>query len=500
MGGIDVGGALYEQVKRGIDYAGLKSYAKLDADKGAAAMRNYVYGDWTMENTSARLVSGKDELRFEEEIKNEKGEKATALTTSQGNGRLIQMVNSGNADINAVRLGHEAYRNGVIGGGQTEEMVRAVMVHTVMADKMYRNGADFSGDANIMQDLYEFYKASASGDMSDFTKYAMDNYDSSADFWKFVERKDGSYDMYNDGTDNVTVVDENGNVKRQYNYTGGDKAEFLSGVTGISVDRLKETMSSAGWELVDNQWLNTTDNSIHFGTDLAVKLSNSVATAYNMPGLIPNIQSVNVADNFYVNQAAAVGASAWNLLALTGNATLNAAATAIGLPNYLWQTATGNGIPLEHLAATLAANTPTLFDDLAVSGYGLLNRVAASVLSKSSSLAKIASSGSPTVLGSRYPLKDGALGATERIFLMPGTEIDRYGSAMGRFFSPLNTPIEMRSLPPWNDVSQYNRYKVVKPFEVEKGLIGSYYGKPGFGIQYGSPVSAEVLKKRKIIE
>jgi hypothetical protein len=231
-----------------------------------------------------------------------------------------------------------------------------------------------------------------------------------------------------------------------------------------------------------------------------VNLSNAAATAYQHNGIIPSVSSVNVADNFAVNQAATVGASAWNLLAFTGNATLNVAATAIGLPNYLYQTVTGNGIPLDHVAATLAANTPTLLDDLAVSGYGLLNRAAASVLAQSNLLKKVASSESPTVLGSRYPLKDGALGAAERVFLMPGTEIDRYGSAMGRFFSPLNTPIEMRSLPPWNDVSQYNRYTVVKPFEVEKGLIGSYYGKPGFGIQYGFPVSAEVLKKRKIIE
>jgi murein DD-endopeptidase MepM/ murein hydrolase activator NlpD len=213
MGGIDVGGALYEQVKRGIDYAGLKSYAKLDADKGAAAMKNYVYGDWTMENTSARLVSGKDELRFEEEIKNAEGEMATALTTAQGNGRLIQMVNSGNVDVNAVRLGHESYRNGVIDSGQTKETVRAVMAHTKMAARMALNGADFSGDADIMQDLYEFYKASAGGNMSAFTKYAMDSYDSSADFWRLTANGGLKYDgsgwlKREDGT---YILDANGN-------------------------------------------------------------------------------------------------------------------------------------------------------------------------------------------------------------------------------------------------------------------------------------------------
>jgi hypothetical protein len=212
MGGIDVGGALYEQVKRGIDYAGLKSYMKEEQDswKADMAWKTYVYGDFTQENTAMRLAGGLDELRFEEEIKNAKGEMAAALTTSQGNGRLIQMMDSGNADVNAVRLGHESYRDGIIGSGQTEETLDAVIAHTKMADKMYRNGADFGGDENIMRDLYEFYKASASGNMSAFTKYAMDSYDSSADFWKLVRREDGSYGVLRDG--NHSLLDENGNV------------------------------------------------------------------------------------------------------------------------------------------------------------------------------------------------------------------------------------------------------------------------------------------------
>jgi hypothetical protein len=103
---------------------------------------------------------------------------AVALTTSQGNGRLIQMVNSGNANVNAVRLNHESYRDGIIGSGQTEETLNAVIAHTMMADKMYRNGADFGGDENIMRDLYELSKG-----MSAFKEYAMSSYDSSADYW-----------------------------------------------------------------------------------------------------------------------------------------------------------------------------------------------------------------------------------------------------------------------------------------------------------------------------
>jgi hypothetical protein len=182
MGGIDVGGAVYEQVKRGIDYATLKKYAELDADKGAIAMKNYVNGDWTQENTSARLASGKDELRFEEEIKNTKGEMAAALTTLQGNGRLIQMVDSGNADVNAVRLGHEAYRDGIIGSGQTEETVSAVMAHTELAVRMREAGYSFNSEGVIGLDLAMYDYARSVGDMSIMDAYA-----------DMVYRSDGDY-------------------------------------------------------------------------------------------------------------------------------------------------------------------------------------------------------------------------------------------------------------------------------------------------------------------
>jgi murein DD-endopeptidase MepM/ murein hydrolase activator NlpD len=123
------------------------------------------------------------------------------------------MVDSGNADVNAVRLGHEAYRDGIIGSGQTEETVSAVMAHTVMAAKMALNGADFSGDADIMRDLYEFYKASASGNMSAFTEYAMASYDSSADFWKLTANGGLEYDGsgWLRGVDGKYILDANGN-------------------------------------------------------------------------------------------------------------------------------------------------------------------------------------------------------------------------------------------------------------------------------------------------
>ncbi len=99
-----------------------------------------------------------------------------------------------------------------------------------------------------------------------------------------------------------------------------------------------------------------------------------------------------------------------------------------------------------------------------------------------------------------YPPNNGALGAVERKFLMPGDTIDRFGKLGGKYFSPVGTPMEMRALPPGADLSQYRVFEVVKPFEVESSMISPAFNKIGLGNQYYSPVSAETLLKRGIIK
>ncbi|MDI6619748.1 MAG: TNT domain-containing protein [Clostridiales bacterium] len=99
-----------------------------------------------------------------------------------------------------------------------------------------------------------------------------------------------------------------------------------------------------------------------------------------------------------------------------------------------------------------------------------------------------------------YPPNNGALGATERIYLMPGDQIDRFGKLGGRYFSPAGTPVEMRSLPSNADLSQYRAFEVVKPFEVESSTIAPAFNQIGLGTQYCSPVSAEILLNREIIK
>ena len=86
----------------------------------------------------------------------------------------------------------------------------------------------------------------------------------------------------------------------------------------------------------------------------------------------------------------------------------------------------------------------------------------------------------------------------ENEFLMAGTEIDRYGSGFGKYFSPKSTPFDMRALPSSN-TGAYNAFKVVKPFEVKSSMIAPAFGKIGLGKQYLSPVSMNTLLKRGII-
>jgi len=103
-----------------------------------------------------------------------------------------------------------------------------------------------------------------------------------------------------------------------------------------------------------------------------------------------------------------------------------------------------------------------------------------------------------TTLSGFYPANSGFLGTSQRTFLMPGQLISRYGSTTGRYFSPLGTPLSMRALPP-GFKSIFNTYKVVKPFEVEFGTISPWFGQPGLGTQFLSPVSTSTLLRRGII-
>ena len=105
-----------------------------------------------------------------------------------------------------------------------------------------------------------------------------------------------------------------------------------------------------------------------------------------------------------------------------------------------------------------------------------------------------------TALVKSDPLNNGAIfGTTKNVYLQPGTLIDRYGGSGGKYFSPAGTPLEMRSLSPKANTSIYSTFVVLKPFEVEMGIVAPAYGHKGYGIQYRSPVSVRALLNHNII-
>ena len=106
-----------------------------------------------------------------------------------------------------------------------------------------------------------------------------------------------------------------------------------------------------------------------------------------------------------------------------------------------------------------------------------------------------------TEIVSYYPPNNGAIiGSEKNIYLMPGDKIDRYGKVNGKYFSPIGTPVEMRSLPYDVDLTQYKQFEVVKPFEVEASTIAPAFDKVGLGTQYRSSVTGSVLLKHGIIK
>lgn len=205
-GGIDLSGNLYDLGKRALDKRALESYtAAHGQEKGDAAWNNYVYGDWTQENTSARLASGLDQLELVEQAG------FTARTTSNGvGGRLIQLVNSGNSYNSAIALGHESHRDGIIGTAEQQggETLAATTAHTQMALRMLGDGKAIQMTENLATDITAYKLSQHLGDESIFAGYVAGNYDASGDYWKLMD--DGT--LVNDGSGWLT--DEHGRAIR----------------------------------------------------------------------------------------------------------------------------------------------------------------------------------------------------------------------------------------------------------------------------------------------
>ncbi|MCQ2143679.1 MAG: glycohydrolase toxin TNT-related protein, partial [Bacteroidales bacterium] len=88
-----------------------------------------------------------------------------------------------------------------------------------------------------------------------------------------------------------------------------------------------------------------------------------------------------------------------------------------------------------------------------------------------------------------YPPKNGFKGAPIDDTLEPGTIIDRYGNPDGSFAAPEGTNFSERGLPLVSKNAPYNRYLVMEPIPVQRGIAaGSFwFASPGGGTQFFFP-------------
>ena len=95
----------------------------------------------------------------------------------------------------------------------------------------------------------------------------------------------------------------------------------------------------------------------------------------------------------------------------------------------------------------------------------------------------------------KYPPNDGFAEVNGQLdkhpaVLVPGQELDRFGSEFGSYLAPAGDPYAKRALPPQNLNTRepaapcdYRVYKVAKPFWVWQGSIAPWFAQPGGGQQ-----------------
>lgn len=75
--------------------------------------------------------------------------------------------------------------------------------------------------------------------------------------------------------------------------------------------------------------------------------------------------------------------------------------------------------------------------------------------------------------------------------------IDRFGSnSNGRYFSPIGSSFESRSLPPFMKKQPYSKYLVLKAILNETGKIEPWFDEVGMGTQYFTELMVRQLREQ----
>ena len=174
-----------------------------------------------------------------------------------------------------ITLGHEAYRDGIVGGVQSQfnETAESVLGHTALAkriqsDSMYNNMMTglINADINLKNDMTVFDYALVTGDWGAFGSYVGNNYDYSADYWRmtwsgqllsdgdgWLKDMNGNY-ILNENGDRIGAEKQESGLLNIMNGTGG---QSYASFTDEQKSKAQEIMRAAGLEMHSNgQWNN----------------------------------------------------------------------------------------------------------------------------------------------------------------------------------------------------------------------------------------------------
>jgi hypothetical protein len=119
------------------------------------------------------------------------------------------------------------------------------------------------------------------------------------------------------------------------------------------------------------------------------------------------------------------------------------------------------------------------------------------VAAKTEIKAALTSQNTTRALAPYWPPNGGALGEWYNVSAIKGAKFDRIGGLGGNYLAPLGTPFEMRALPA---NGTYRAFEVLKPFPMQVSTTAPWFGKPGLGTQYKTPISIEDLLGLKYLK
>ena len=249
------------------------------ANAATALRAQYGFGDAKQLAQLEEILKGRTELK--------RGNGDGKAQTVVENGKRTVYLNSYKENMTreaqfalGITLGHEAYRDGIVGGAQSQfnETAEAVLGHTALAkrmqsDSMYNDMMTglINADINLKNDMMAFDNALATGEWGAFGSYVGNNYDYSADYWRVTVDKDKYVtNVQEDGDSSIiTYVDEERNIL-DIDIAKGSLTEQIASKYGYKQSKLEindlmfkefglNFSSNKGWYAVDK-------NNIYKGT------------------------------------------------------------------------------------------------------------------------------------------------------------------------------------------------------------------------------------------